>query len=66
MSFVLAFSWRGLVLAKRDRDRANKNEISILVCSVTTKDFPHDMLLHELNERGLLLRRVSAERFFAA
>jgi hypothetical protein len=36
MSFVLAVSWRGLVLAKRDRDRANKNEISILVFSVTT------------------------------
>jgi hypothetical protein len=29
----------------RDRDRANKNEIEIFVFSVTSNDFPHDMLL---------------------
>ena len=28
----------------RDRDRANKNEIEIFVFSVTSNDFPHDML----------------------
>jgi hypothetical protein len=28
-----------------DRDRANKNEIEIFVFSVTSNDFPHDMLL---------------------
>ena len=32
------------MLAIRDRDRANKNEIEIFVCSVTSNDF-HDMLL---------------------
>src|SRR5260370_37284794 len=29
----------------RDRDRGNKNEIEIFVFSVTSNDFPHDMLL---------------------
>ena len=29
----------------RDRDRVNKNEIEIFVFSVTSNDFPHDMLL---------------------
>ena len=29
----------------RDRDRANKNKIEIFVFSVTSNDFPHDMLL---------------------
>ena len=29
----------------RDRDRANKNEIEIFVFSVTSNDFPHDVLL---------------------
>jgi hypothetical protein len=29
----------------RDRDRANKNEIEIFAFSVTSNDFPHDMLL---------------------
>jgi hypothetical protein len=33
------------MLAMRDRDRANKNEIEIFVFSVTSNDFPHDMLL---------------------
>ena len=32
------------MLAMRDRDRANKNEIEIFVFSVTSNDFPHDML----------------------
>ena len=27
-----------------DRDRANKNEIEIFVFTVTSNDFPHDML----------------------
>jgi len=29
----------------RDRDGANKNEIEIFVFSVTSNDFPHDVLL---------------------
>ena len=29
----------------RDRDRANKSEIEIFVFSVTSNDFPHDVLL---------------------
>jgi hypothetical protein len=45
MSFVLTLPWRSFVLAMRNRDRANKNEIAVFVFSVTTKDFPHDMLL---------------------
>ena len=32
------------MLAVRDGDRANKNEIEIFVSSVTLNDFPHDML----------------------
>jgi hypothetical protein len=45
MSFILASNWRGFILAMRDRDRANKNEIEIFVFSVTSNDFPHDVLL---------------------
>ena len=45
MSFILASNWRAFTLAMRDRDRANKNEIEISVFSVTSNDFPHDMLL---------------------
>jgi hypothetical protein len=45
MSFVQTFPWRGFFLAMRDRDRANKNEIAVIVFSVTSNDFPHDMLL---------------------
>jgi hypothetical protein len=41
MSFFLAHSWSAFVLAKGDRHGANKNEIAIFVCSVTTKDFSH-------------------------
>jgi len=44
MSFVLTFPWRAFVFAMRNRDCTNQDEISILVLSVTTKDFPHDML----------------------
>src|SRR5262249_12477076 len=45
ISFILASSRRAFILAMRDRDRANKNEIEIFVFSVTSNDFPHDMLL---------------------
>ena len=45
ISFILASNWRAFTLAMRDRDRADKNEIEILVFSVTSNDFPHDMLL---------------------
>ena len=38
MSFVPAFPWRFFVLAVGNRDRANKNEIAIIVFGVTTKD----------------------------
>src|SRR6516164_11343212 len=43
--FILASNWRAFILAMRDRDRANKNVIEIFVFSVTSNDFPHDMLL---------------------
>jgi hypothetical protein len=33
------------MLAMRDRDRANMNEIEIVVFSVTSNDFSHYMLL---------------------
>ena len=42
ISFILASNWRAFILAMRDRDRANKNEIEIFVFSVTSNDFPHD------------------------
>jgi hypothetical protein len=45
ISFILASNWRAFILAIRDGDRANKNEIEIFVFSVTSNDFPHDMLL---------------------
>jgi hypothetical protein len=45
MSFVLTFPRRGFILAKGDGHGANENEIAIFVFGVTTKDFPHDMLL---------------------
>jgi hypothetical protein len=45
ISFILASNWRAFILAMRDRDRANKNETEIFVFSVTSNDFPHDMLL---------------------
>src|SRR6516164_6627930 len=48
ISFILASNRRGFILAMRDRDRAYKraykNEIEIFVFSVTSNDFPHDML----------------------
>jgi hypothetical protein len=45
VSFILASSWGAFILAVRDGDRANENEIEIFVFSVTSNDFPHDMLL---------------------
>src|SRR6516225_2774925 len=45
ISFILASNWRAFILAMRDRDRANKNEIETFVFSVTLNEFPHDMLL---------------------
>ena len=45
MSFILASNWKAFTLAMRDRDRANKNEIEIFAFSVTSNDFPHEMLL---------------------
>ena len=45
ISFILASNWGAFTLAMRDRDRADKNEIEIFVLSVTSNDFPHDMLL---------------------
>jgi hypothetical protein len=47
MSFLSAGSWRRLVLAKRERHRANKNQIAIFVFGVTAKDFPHGVLVRE-------------------
>jgi hypothetical protein len=44
-SFILTSSRIAFILALRDRDRANKNEIGIFVSSVTSNDFPHAMLL---------------------
>ena len=47
----------------RDRDRANNNEIEILVFSVTSNDFPHDMLVPHFfieNRRYHPLSAVSA------
>jgi hypothetical protein len=45
MSFFSTFCWGGFVFVMRDRNRPNKDGIAILALSVTTKDFPHDMLL---------------------
>jgi hypothetical protein len=45
MPFVLTFAWRGFVFAMRNRDCTNWDEIAIFALSVTTKHFPHDMLL---------------------
>ena len=47
MSFLPAGGWRTLVLAKRDRHLANKNQIAIFVFGVTARDFPHGALAHE-------------------
>jgi hypothetical protein len=52
MSFVLTFSWRAFVFAMRDSDGADKNEIAIIVFSVTTKDVPHEMLLYGFKSRN--------------
>jgi hypothetical protein len=63
MPFVLTFPWRAFVLAMRDRDRANENEIAIFVFSITTKHFPHDMLLPRLIG-SMLPRRVFHHEIF--
>ena len=58
ISFILASSRRAFILAMRDRDRANKNEIEIFVFGVTSNDFPHHMLLS-------LFHRISAQNYGA-
>jgi hypothetical protein len=55
MTFVLTFPWRAFVFAMRNRDCTNQDEISISALGVTTKDFPHDMLLPRLT--GSILPR---------
>ena len=60
ISFILASNWRAFILAMRDRDRANKNEIEIFVFSVTSNDVPHDMLLLILSLKIGAAVRVSA------
>jgi len=44
MPFVLTFPWRGFVFGEWNRDRTNLDEIAIFAFSVTTQDFPHDIL----------------------
>jgi TusA-related sulfurtransferase len=46
ISLILAFPRRALILAVRDGDRANEDEIEIFSSSVTANDFPHDVLLY--------------------
>src|SRR5436190_17463381 len=50
MSFFSTFRWRGFVFVMRDRNRPNKDGVAILTLTVTTKDFPHDMLLPKRDE----------------
>ena len=45
MFFVLTFPWRAFVFGIRNRDRTNLDEIAIFAFSVTTQDFPQDILL---------------------
>jgi len=59
ISFILASNWRAFILAMRDRDRANKNEIETFVFSVTLNDFPHDMLLLERGCRAVRMPHVA-------
>src|SRR5215813_3095792 len=62
ISFILASNWRAFILAMRDRDRANKNVIEIFVFSVTSNDFPHDMLLLIFSLKiGAAIRRRKEE-----
>jgi hypothetical protein len=57
-SFILASSRRAFILAMRDGDRANKNEIGIFVSSVTSNDFPHAMPLTAFtDDRGTKIRK---------
>src|SRR5262249_23989583 len=57
--FILASNWRAFILAIRDRDRANKNEIETFVFSVTLNDFPRDMLLLERGCRAVRMPHVA-------
>jgi hypothetical protein len=66
MSFVLTLPWRTFVFAMRNRDCTNLDEISILALSVTTKDFPHDMLLYALSLTNNWLRAAFPALFAAA
>jgi len=47
---ILALPRRALVLAVRDGDRADENEIAIFVSGVTANDRPHDVLPCGLKE----------------
>jgi hypothetical protein len=49
MSFVFTLPWARFVLTVGDRDRANKNEVTISVSSVATKDLSHNVLPTNLN-----------------
>ena len=62
MPFLLTFFWRALVFAMRDRDGANDNKIPILVFSIRTKEFPHEMLLYAIRTLGGLVtcKQISA------
>ena len=59
ISFILPSNRRAFILAMRDRDRANKNEIEIFVFTVTSNDFPHDMLTlaYRLKKYGAVVSR---------
>ena len=57
-SFILASTRRAFILALRDRDRANKNEIGVFASSVTSNDFPHAMPLTAFtDDRGTKIRK---------
>jgi len=59
-SFILTSSRRTFILAMRDGDRANKNEIGIFVSSVTSNDFPHAMPLTAFtDDRGRKIRKLA-------
>ena len=62
MSFVLTFARRAFVLAMRNRDRTNLDEIAIFGLSVTPKDFPHNMLPGRRPKLRVALHPRSARR----
>lgn len=45
------------MLALRDSDRANKNEIQIFVPSITSNDFPHEMLVTAFTDNRRKIRK---------